>query len=218
MKLTVFQVREPFNAISHFIGAAIAALWLGVLMFRSAADPLAYRISFLVYGITVILMFSSSSVYHSVTVSKKREELFRLLDHIMIYLVIAGTYTPICVIVLEGRWRIGMLLGIWLFALGGVIKKIFWMNAPRWFSTFMYLLMGWVSLIIIPKVWDLLPHWFTAWILIGGLFYTVGAIIYAIEKPVLFPGKFGFHELWHLFVMGGAFSHFAAIYFFLPGF
>lgn len=163
-------------------------------------------------------MFFSSAVYHSINVTFKTEELFRLFDHIMIYLVIAGSYTPICVIVLDAGWRLGMLLGIWLFALAGVFKKIFWLNAPRWFSTALYLLMGWVAVIIFPQMWELLPRMFSYWIVIGGLFYSVGAVIYAIEKPDPLPPHFGFHELWHLFVLGGAFSHFWAIYKYLPAY
>ena len=218
MRKYLFPVREPFNAFSHFLGAIIASAWLILLMIKGSDDPVSYQASFLIYGITVVLMFGSSAVYHTINVSKKKEELFRLFDHILIYVVIAGSYTPICAILLDGPWRFGMLLGIWLFALGGVIKKIFWLNAPRWFSTLMYLLMGWVSVLIFPKLWDLLPHWFSYWIIIGGLFYTIGAVIYATQKPDFLPDKFGFHELWHLFVMGGAFSHFYAIYHFLPGF
>lgn len=145
------------------------------------------------------------------------EELFRLFDHILIYIIIAGTYTPMCVILLKDEWQFGMLLGIWLFALGGILKKIFWLNAPRWFSTLIYLLMGWVSVIILPMLWEIMPHSFIYWIGIGGLFYTLGAVIYAIKKPDPYPGVFGFHEIWHLFVMGGAFSHFWAVYYYLPG-
>ena len=92
------------------------------------------------------------------------------------------------------------------------------MSAPRWFSTVLYLLMGWISVIIFPKLWEQLPHMFSYWVAIGGLFYTVGAVIYGLKKPDPFPEKFGFHEIWHLFVLGGAFSHFWGIYKFLPGY
>ncbi len=211
-------VREPFNTYSHLLGAIAAIILLVYLIINSLSDPGWSRVAFVVYGITVFLMFFSSAIYHAINVSFKTEERYRMIDHIMIYLVIAGTYTPICVILLDGSWQIGMLIGIWSFALIGVLKKIFWMSAPRWFSTILYLLMGWVSVIIFPKLWALLPHWFSYWIGIGGLFYTVGAIIYGIKKPNPFPGKFGFHEIWHLFVLGGAFSHFWAIYKFLPGY
>ncbi|MBD3617140.1 MAG: hemolysin III family protein [Gracilimonas sp.] len=215
---TLFPPREPFNAYSHYLGALIAAIWLFFLMKAAAESPTSHKISYLVYGISVILMFLSSGIYHTLNVQNKTEELFRLFDHILIYVLIAGSYTPMCVVALEGGWQWGILLGIWLFALAGILKKTFWMSAPRWFSTVIYLLMGWVSLIILPQVWRLLPHAFVYWIALGGLFYTVGAIIYGIRKPDPIPGAFGFHEIWHLFVLGGAFSHYWAIYKYLPEF
>lgn len=215
---TIFPPREPFNAYSHYLGALIAVIWLVLLMLKASESPTGYKISFLVYGISVILMFLSSGIYHTLNVQNKTEELFRMFDHILIYVVIAGSYTPMCAILLEGGWQWGMLLGIWLFALGGVLKKIFWLNAPRWFSTLIYLLMGWVSVIILPIVWNVLPHAFVYWIALGGFFYTAGAVIYGIQKPNPIPGYFGFHEIWHLFVLGGAFSHYWAIYTYLPGF
>jgi hemolysin III len=214
----LFPVREPFNAFSHLVGAGLTVAATVLLLLKAQGTPANYTISFLIYGVSVFMMFFSSAVYHTINVSFKTEELFRLIDHIMIYIVIAGTYTPICDIVLDGAWRWGMLLGIWLFAVGGIVKKIFWLNAPRWFSTALYLLMGWVAVIIFPQIWESLPHGFSYWIAIGGLFYSVGAVIYAIEKPNWYPPHFEFHELWHLFVLGGAFSHFWAIYRYLPGF
>lgn len=210
--------REPFNTYSHLIGAIVAAIWTVALMLNASDSSIWHRVSFLIYGVTVFAMFGSSAIYHSINVSFKREEFFRLIDHIMIYLVIAGSYTPMCVIVLEGEWRLWMLIGIWLFALFGILKKIFWLNAPRWFSTLLYLLMGWIAVIIFPQIWESLPHGFAYWIAIGGLCYTIGAIIYVIEKPDPKPESFGFHEIWHIFVMGGAFSHFWAIFYYLPHF
>lgn len=218
MKKYLLPIREPFNAFTHLFGALIAVLGTILLIVDSTIDPVSYKISFIIYGITVFLMFGSSALYHSVQVSFKKEEFFRLLDHIMIYIVIAGSYTPICAIVLEGEWRLGMLIGIWIFAVAGILKKIFWLNAPRWFSTGLYLLMGWIAVIIFPKIWSILPSAFSFWIIIGGLFYTIGAVIYALQKPNPAPRWFGYHGIWHLFVMGGAFSHFWAIYYYLPGF
>jgi hemolysin III len=214
----LYPPREPFNAYSHYLGALISAIWLFFLMKAGSNSPLSYQVSFFVYGISVILMFLSSGIYHTLNVQNKTEELFRLFDHIMIYVVIAGSYTPMCVIALQGAWQTGMLIGIWTFALAGILKKTLWLNAPRWLSTALYLLMGWVSVIILPQIWKILPSAFIYWIALGGLFYTAGAVIYAIRKPNPIPTAFGFHEIWHLFVMGGAFSHYWAIYYYLPEF
>lgn len=212
-----FPIREPFNSISHLVGGIIAFFWTLLLVWKARADPAHYIAAFVIYGATVMLMFYSSALYHTVQVSFKTEEIFRLFDHIMIYAVIAGTYTPLSVIVLDGKWRLWVLVGIWGFGLAGIIKKIFWLNAPRWFSTVLYLLMGWISILIIPHIWSLVPLGFHIWIMVGGLFYTIGAIVYIFEKPNL-ASWLDFHELWHIFVMGGAFSHFWAIYYYLPGF
>lgn len=187
-------------------------------MNAASESPTGYKVSFLIYGISVILMFLSSGIYHTLNVQNKTEELFRLFDHILIYVLIAGSYTPMCVIGLQGGWQWGMLLGIWLFAGAGILKKTLWLDAPRWLSTAIYLFMGWASVIILPNMWKFLPHAFIYWIAIGGLFYTFGAIIYGVQKPDPIPGAFGFHEIWHLFVLGGAFSHYWAIYNYLPQF
>lgn len=218
MRKYLFPIREPFNAFTHLFGALVALAGTVLLIVDSTIDPITYKLSFIVYGITVFLMFGSSALYHSVQVSERTEEIFRMIDHIMIYLVIAGSYTPICAIALDGEWRLGMLIGIWIFAVAGVLKKIFWLNAPRWFSTGLYLLMGWIAVIIFPQIWGVLPKGFSFWIIVGGLFYTIGAIIYGLKKPDPAPNWFGHHGIWHLFVIGGAFSHFWAIYNYLPGF
>lgn len=218
MKKYIFPIREPFNAYTHLFGAIVALAGTVLLILDSTIDPVSYKLSFIVYGITVFLMFASSALYHTVRVSERTEEIYRMIDHIMIYLVIAGSYTPICAIALDGEWRLGMLIGIWIFAVAGVLKKVFWLNAPRWFSTGLYLLMGWIAIIIFPQIWDVVPKGFSFWIIIGGLFYTIGAIIYGLKKPDPAPSWFGHHGIWHLFVIGGAFSHFWAIYNYLPGF
>lgn len=213
-----FPPREPFNTYSHLIGAIISVIWLTLLMNKSADNPASHKIAFLIYGVSVVLMFLSSTIYHTLNVGARNKLLFQQIDHIMIYFVIAGSYTPICVVTLDGNWQTGMLIGIWAFALAGFAKKIYWMAAPRWFSTALYLLMGWVAILIFPLIWNIVPHSFIYWIAIGGVFYTVGAIIYGIKKPNPYPDTFGSHEIWHLFVIGGAFSHFWAIYFYLPNF
>lgn len=213
-----FPPREPFNSYSHFAGSLIAVVWLVFLMHAAAGSAVWHKISFLIYGVSVILMFLSSTVYHTLNVGSRNKRLFQQIDHIMIYILIAGTYTPLCAIVLDGGWRLGMLLGIWLFAFAGILSKTFWMSAPRWFSTAVYLLMGWVAVIIFPKIGNILPAGFLAWIAAGGVFYTIGAVIYGVNKPNPFPGKFGAHEIWHLFVIAGAFSHFWAVYNYLPNF
>ena len=126
----------------------------------------------------------------------------------MIFVLIAGTYTPVCLLALEGVWREGLLALIWGLALCGVLLKLLWMGALRWLSVMLYLGMGWVAVVAAPAIFQAIPAGGVAWILAGGLVYSVGALIYALKRPNPIPGVFGFHELWHLFVIAGSACHF----------
>ena len=216
MKSFFSRFNEPFNGFSHLIGGIASAVLLVLLLDRVGHGEHTHRLAFLLYGITLIAMFLSSATYHLTNVSEKTADILKKIDHIMIFFLIAGTYTPIAAVGLSEEKGMLILSIIWGIAALGVLKKIFWINAPRWLSTLTYLGMGWIAVFIFPPLWDAFPHGFIYWISIGGLFYTVGAIIYAVKKPNPFPDVFGFHEIWHLFVMGGAFSHFWAIYNYLP--
>ena len=130
----------------------------------------------------------------------------------MIFIYIAATYTPICIIALKGTLGWGLLTAVWLVALAGIIIKIFWMTAPRWLSTAIYLLMGWLAVIVVFPLVNALHLGALIWLTIGGSFYTIGAVIYALKKPDPYPGILGFHEIFHLFVLLGTFSHFWMIY------
>lgn len=131
----------------------------------------------------------------------------RKLDHSAIYLLIAGTYTPICLTFFTGFWRGGMLAIIWSLALIGIVVKIFVIHAPRWLTAGIYLLMGWLSIAAIRQILAALPAGGLFWPVLGGLFFTVGALIYVLKKPDPWPGVFGFHEIWHIFVILGVLSH-----------
>ena len=216
MKSFFSRFYEPFNGFSHLLGALISVALLVLLLERVDEFGQIHKTAFFIYGITLIGMFSSSAAYHLPKTTKKVARLLKKIDHIMIFFLIAGTYTPIAAVGLPQEKGILILSIIWGIAALGVLKKIFWIKAPRWISTLTYLGMGWIAVFIFPPLWDAFPHGFIYWISIGGLFYTVGAIIYATKKPNPFPDVFGFHEIWHLFVMGGAFSHFWAIYYYLP--
>jgi hemolysin III len=171
-------------------------------------------IAFSVFGASMVLLYTSSSLYHSLKAKEKTLELFRKLDHSMIYVLIAGTYTPVCLLLLEGSWKWSMLITIWSLTLIGIVKKFLW-DPPRWLSTSFYLAMGWLAVVLFPAIWDKLPLAFLGWIAAGGVAYSIGAVIYGLRKPDPFPHWFGFHEIWHLFVMAGTFSHFWAFYQFL---
>ncbi len=136
----------------------------------------------------------------------------RKADHIMIFINIAASYTPTCMLALSGSLGAGLLIAVWSSALVGIVIKLFWMSAPRWLSTSIYLIMGWLAVIVIIPLFNVLPVAALIWLFTGGLFFTVGAVIYARKKPDPFPGVLGFHEIFHIFVLLGSFSHFIMIY------
>ena len=202
------RIREPVNGLTHLIAATVAFIGTIVLAWLSKDDP-AKLASLCLYGLTLILMFSSSAIYHLTQAGPKATLFLRKLDHSAIYLLIAGTYTPICLLYFTGFWRIGFLAIIWSLGLIGIAVKLFVIRAPRWVTAAVYLLMGWLSLAGVGEILSKMPAGAIAWLLAGGLFYTGGAVVYALNKPDPFPGVFGFHEIWHIFVILGAFSHFA---------
>ena len=175
-----------------------------------ADDDVALKWSLVVYGLSTFGMFLASALYHGINGSKETIAKLRKLDHIMIYVVIAGGYTPVAVDVLQEPAGLYVLISIWLFAGIGVLKKLFWMHAPSWLSTLIYLVMGWVSVFILPSIWANTSPTFVKGIILGGLFYTVGAFVYGLKKPNILPERVGFHGLWHVFVLAGAASHLLA--------
>jgi hemolysin III len=209
-------IREPVNGLTHGLGAILAIVGLILLLYNAVAEnSLSKIVAFTIFGSSMVLLYVSSALYHSLIAKEKTLELFRKLDHCMIYVLIAGSYTPVCLLVLDEGWRWIVFSAVWCVALIGIIKKFVWINIPRWLSTTFYLVMGWVGVLLFPVMVAKLPAAFFIWIMAGGLSYTVGAIIYGIEKPNPIPDWFGHHEIWHLFVMAGTFSHFWAFYRFL---
>ena len=196
-------------------GAVFAIVALCILAVQAATHGSTWHmVSFMIFGATMLLMFSCSALYHSIHASEEKIKWLKRIDHMSIFLLIAGTYTPICLVSLEGTlgwWLFGV---VWSIALAGVFIKIFWISAPRWLSTSIYILMGWLVVAFYP-VLDQIPTDALRWIAYGGISYTVGAVVYATKWPNPWPKWFGFHEIWHLFVIGGAFCHFWAIAFYL---
>lgn len=201
-------MKDPVSGLTHLAGAILAVVVLIILVRRAIDEGSARHVAaFAVFGGSLILLYTASSLYHLLRLSDRGTRVLRRLDHMMIYVLIAGTYTPICVIALRGAWGWSLLAGVWGLTAVGIVLKMVWLNAPRWLSTSIYLFMGWL---IVVAVWPLIHSvqiGGLAWLGLGGLFYTIGALIYAVKKPNILPGVFGFHELFHLFVMAGSFSH-----------
>ncbi len=204
------SLREPVNGLTH-LGAAVAALAGLVRLLAVGTSAIGKEVSLLIYGGTLVLLFSASATYHMLQASPRVLGVFRQLDHAAIYLLIAGTYTPFCYNMFTGFWQWGLLAIVWSLALLGASLKIFFMKVPRWVSTGMYLLLGWLVVIAIQEMLLKLPTGALAWLAAGGVLYTLGAVIYAAKLLNFVPGKFGFHEVWHIFVILGAAAHFVAV-------
>jgi hemolysin III len=204
------KLREPVNSLTHWGGAILAFVGLIVLLIIGWDTP-AKMISFAIYGASLIFMFSASATYHMVRVKDRALEIFRKIDHAAIFVLIAGTYTPFCVNAFTGFWKWGMLTIIWSLALIGIIIKIFYIRAPRWLNAGIYVLMGWLSVAAAGQMLVSLPVWVFGWLIAGGVIYTLGAIVYATKIFNFKPGVFGFHEVWHIFVLLAAIAHYVAV-------
>ena len=205
-------LREPISGLTHLAGALLALAALGVLLAGAASKGRTDQfVAFGIFGCSLVALYGASAIYHLLPVSPPAVARLRRWDHMMIYVLIAGTYTPICVLALEGGWSAGLLGLVWALALCGVVVKFLWMDAPRWLSVSLYLAMGWVAVVAASAILKAVPPGGIAWILGGGLVYSVGALIYGLKWPNLIPGVFGFHELWHLFVLAGSACHFWAM-------
>lgn len=205
------KLREPVNSLTHWGGAILALIGLIALLIVGWDTP-AKVISFAIYGVSLIFMFSASATYHMVRVKDKALEVFRKVDHAAIFVLIAGTYTPFCVNAFEGFWKWGMLTIIWSLALIGIVVKIFYIGAPRWLNAGIYVLMGWISVAAAGQMLAALPTWVFAWLIAGGVIYTLGAVVYATKIFNFKPGVFGFHEVWHIFVLIAAAAHYVAVF------
>src|SRR5215217_8337295 len=206
------RLREPVNGLTHLAAGLLAFVGLAVLVATAAsAGRTDQLVAFGVFGVSLISLYAASTLYHLLPLSPVGVARLRRLDHVTIFVLIAGTYTPFCLLALDGGWRWGLLGLIWGLALCGVLLKVFWMDAPRWLSVVLYLGMGWVAVIAAPALFRAVPPGGITWVLGGGLVYSAGALVYGLKRPNPVPGTFGFHEVWHLFVLAGSACHFWAV-------
>lgn len=201
------RIREPVNGASHLVGLLLAGAGT-ILLLRMAQGPWQMA-AFSIYGATLILLYTASTLYHLLPVSERPLRALRTLDHIAIYFLIAGTYTPIALITLNGRLGWGLLAIVWLIAVAGIPFKLFFLDAPVWVSTATYLAMGYLALVALVPLARAVPVTGLLWLVAGGVAYTIGAVIYARQRPNPYPGLLGHHEIWHLLVLTGSACHFA---------
>ena len=200
-------LREPVNGLTHLIAAGAAAVGLVALLALAWGDPVRV-LSLLVYGASLVLLFAASGIYHSVNAGPLVTARLRKFDHAAIYILIAGTYTPLCLHFFTGFWQWGMVAVIWTLALTGVVVKLFVIRAPRWLNAAVYLVMGWLGILGAGEIWRQMPPGAIAWLALGGALFTAGAVIYVLKRPDPWPGVFGFHEIWHVFIILAALAHF----------
>jgi len=208
-------IREPGSAITHFI-AMMMAVFATVPLLVKAGIQSGWE-NFLAMAIfmgSMILLYGASATYHSVDLTGRSLRVFRKLDHMMIFVLIAGSYTPVCLIVLGGKLGYTLLALVWGIAAVGMLVKACWITCPKWFSSVIYIAMGWVCVLVFGPLLKTLSVPAFLWLLAGGIIYTVGGVIYALKLPI-FNAKhkfFGSHEVFHLFVMGGSICHFIFMY------
>lgn len=208
------NARDPVSGFTHLAGAFLGFIGLGYLLSETmpTGDTRAIAAS-AIFGTSLILLYLSSAAYHLLKVSDEARLILRRIDHALIFSLIAGTYTPFCLLTLRNAGGAWVLAMIWGIAVAGFFLSIFWIHAPRWLSTGLYLFMGWFVVVAFRDLRRELDPRALAWLIAGGLAYTLGAIIYAIRRPNPFPPHFGFHEIWHLFVLVGSACHFVSVVF-----
>ena len=211
-------IREPGSALTHFIAMLLALCAAVPLLVRAAVHSGVKSLTAMtVFMISMVLLYAASTIYHSVNCSGRILRIFRKMDHMMIFILIAGTYTPVCLLTLPKPSGLMLLAAVWGIALVGIFIKGFWITCPKWFSSVLYIAMGWSCLSVLGQLFSLLPLHAFLWLLAGGLIYTVGGIIYALKLP-LFDARhpmFGLHEIFHLFVMAGSLCHFVFMFCYL---
>lgn len=210
-------IREPGSAITHFIAWLLAIIAASPLIIKAASSSSLTAIAMVIFMASMILLYGASTAYHSVAVSDKVLKIFRKIDHMMIFVLIAGSYTPVCLIVLGGKIGYTLLALVWGIAIAGMVVKAFWITCPKWFSSAIYIAMGWTCVLVFGPLWNTLPHAAFGWLLAGGIIYTIGGVIYALKLPIFnsIHKNFGSHEIFHLFVMGGSICHFIFMYFYV---
>lgn len=202
------------SALTHLAGAVMALMGLFALLARSGS-AIRTRLALIVYGVCLVLLFTASGIYHAVQAGPRVIGGLRKVDHAAIYLLIAGTYTPFCVLAFRGFWQWGLLAIIWGLALAGILVKVWFINAPRWMTAGVYVVMGWLVALAVREMIATLSAPVITWLVIGGVTYTLGAAVYATKRMDFFPGRFGFHEVWHIFVLLGAAAHYVAVFIFV---
>lgn len=205
------RFKDPVSGFSHLLGLALAFLGMVWLVVARTGDDRAMNASICVYGASLIALYAASSAYHLFVAGPRTTRVLRALDHLAIFLLIAGTCTPVFFRAFEGTARVAMLACVWGASLLGIALRVLFRRAPRALYTALYVAMGWMIVLRWSELRHAIPSVALVLVVAGGVTYTMGAVVYALRRPNPFPRVFGFHEIWHLFVLGGSVLHFAAV-------
>ncbi|GAA4018673.1 hemolysin III family protein [Deinococcus rubellus] len=211
LKAVYHSLREPWNSLTHWAGAVFAVVALAGMLWYALAQHLSVW-PFVVFGLSMLFLYTASASYHSFRVGERALLRLRKLDHSAIFLLIAGSYTPVAYFGLSGVWQSVVLWVIWGVALSGILLKLLTMRLPRWVSTLLYVIMGWTAVAFLPQLSHRLSGAALFWLTVGGVMYSIGAVVYGTKRWNPRPGIFGFHEIWHLFVLGGTGAHVAMMF------
>ncbi len=205
---------RPWSAITHGFGAVLALVGTVLLLAKTllTGGDVWKMVSFTIYGLSMIGLYTASTLYHCVNTSVRGRIALRKYDHTAIYLLIAGTYTPICLTALRGPWGWSLFGVIWALAVAGAFMSIFWINCPRALTSTIYIAMGWMSVIAVYPLLQTVGVRGLAWLVAGGVLYTVGGVLYALKWPGRDNPRFGCHEIFHVFIVLGSIAHFLMIY------
>ena len=204
---------RPWSAITHGVGAALSVLASAVLLAGAAAAADIWKlVSFAIYGLSMTALYTASTLYHCINTTVEGRIALRKLDHTSIYFLIAGSYTPVCLIALRGPWGWSLFGVIWALAIAGLVMSMTWINCPRALTSTIYIAMGWLAVIAVYPLWQALGLRGVFWLLAGGVLYTVGGVLYALKWPGRDNPRFGCHEVFHVFIVLGSAAHFVMMY------
>lgn len=217
MSDTIKRLKDPGSAITHFIAMLMATFAATPLLIKALTKGKYSAICCLVFIVSMILLYGASTMYHAFDKGERINKILKKLDHAMIFVLIAGSYTPICLLVIGGKVGIGLLTVVWTVGIVGIIFKLCWVTCPKWVSSVMYIAMGWLCVLAFSPIVNSMTKEAFMWLVVGGIIYTVGGVLYAIKTPRVraFNERhkfFGTHEIFHLFVMAGSLCHFVLIY------
>ena len=217
MSNTIKKLKDPGSAITHFIAMLMATFAATPLLIKALSKGKDSAICCLIFIVSMILLYGASTIYHAFDKGERINKILKKFDHAMIFVLIAGSYTPICLLVIGGRTGINLLAIVWTVGILGIIFKLCWVTCPKWISSVMYIAMGWLCVLAFSPIMNNLTQEAVLWLVVGGAIYTVGGVLYAIKTPRVkaFNQRhrfFGTHEIFHLFVMAGSLCHFVLIY------